>query len=66
MYNEEEMAPLFLETINKEIAKFNNYAFELVLVNDGSKDNTLKILKEAREKDKRIPLVSCSRYFGPE
>ena len=66
MYNEEEMAPLFLETINKEIAKFNNYAFELVLVNDGSKDNTLKILKEAREKDKRIHLVSFSRNFGHE
>ena len=40
--------------------------FELIFVNDGSKDNTLKVIKELKEKDKRIKYISFSRNFGKE
>jgi glycosyltransferase involved in cell wall biosynthesis len=38
--------------------------FELIFVNDGSKDKTLKILKDLSEKDKRVKYISFSRNFG--
>ena len=40
--------------------------FEYLFVNDGSKDNTLKIVKELAEKDDRVKYVSFSRNFGKE
>ncbi len=66
MYNEEEMATMFYETISKIINNENNYNFEIVLVNDGSKDKTLSILKELKSKDDRIHLISFSRNYGHE
>lgn len=67
MYNEEEMAPLFYDTIKKVIAKVEDkYEFEFVLVNDGSRDNTLSILKDFKVKDDRIHLISFSRNYGHE
>ena len=42
------------------------YEFELIFVNDGSKDNTLGVLKEMAEKDSRIRYISFSRNFGKE
>lgn len=66
MYNENEMIPLFFEKMNEVIASIENYRFEYVLVNDGSKDNTLELLKEQRTKQKNIKIVSFSRNFGHE
>ncbi|MBD8960053.1 MAG: glycosyltransferase [Clostridiales bacterium] len=43
-----------------------NYEFELLFVNDGSKDNTIKEIKELRKKDSRISYVDFSRNFGKE
>jgi glycosyltransferase involved in cell wall biosynthesis len=40
--------------------------FELIFVNDGSKDKTLEILKEYSKEDKRVKYVSFSRNFGKE
>ena len=42
------------------------YQFELLIVNDGSKDNTLSIIKNMRENDDRISYVNLSRNFGKE
>ncbi len=42
------------------------YQYEIVCVNDGSKDNTLDILKKYAEEDNRIKVVSFSRNFGKE
>ena len=64
-YNEEESLPLFYEEITK-IAKQMKVEFEFVFVNDGSKDKTLKILKDLAKKDKRVKYVSFSRNFGKE
>ena len=47
-YNEEESIPLMYERVSKIMDSMTNYEFELLLVNDGSKDNTIKEIKELR------------------
>lgn len=42
----------------------NDMDYEIVLVNDGSKDNTLKFAKEICKRDRKVKLVSFSRNFG--
>lgn len=66
MYNEHEMVDLFFEKINEVIATNNNYRFEIVVVNDGSKDDTLELLKNHQKQQNNISLVSLSRNFGHE
>lgn len=62
-YNEDNLRPLY-EDIKKKVIDAIDYEYELVLVNDGSKDNSYKVMKELAEKDKHIKLVSLSRNFG--
>lgn len=65
-YNEEEMLPIFYEEINR-VSKIMDYVtFEYIFVNDGSKDHTLKKLKELSNKDYRVRYFSFSRNFGKE
>lgn len=66
MYNEQEMIPLFFETINKVIEQIENYETTLLCVDDGSKDDTLKLLKEQRQTQKNLHIVALSRNFGHE
>lgn len=67
-YNEEESVPLFYAETMKQEAFFHQKGVELefVFVNDGSKDKTVQVVKELREKDERVHLVSFSRNFGKE
>lgn len=65
-YNEEESLPLFYEEMSKVMAEMSQNDFELIFVNDGSRDNTLKEIKELRAKDKRVRYISFSRNFGKE
>ena len=65
-YNEEESLPLLYDRLSKVISNLENYEFEMLFINDGSKDNTLKIIKELREKDSKISYVDFSRNFGKE
>ena len=65
-YNEEESLPLLYERLNKVISNLQNYEFEMLFVNDGSKDKTIKIIKELRAQDKRVSYVDFSRNFGKE
>ena len=58
-YNEEQALPFFYQ----ELKALN---FELIFVNDGSKDKTLEVLKEYHQKDKRVKYISFSRNFGKE
>ena len=64
-YNEELTIPLFYKEINK-ISNNLNYNFEFIFINDGSKDNTLNIIKKLCKKDKRIKYINFSRNFGKE
>lgn len=65
-YNEQESIPIFYKEVNEVTSKLNNYCFEYIFVDDGSKDNTLIIIKELRNLDDRIKYVSFSRNFGKE
>lgn len=63
LFNEEEVIPFLLEEINKvggNIAK--NY--EVILVDDGSTDNTFRLIKDASIKDPKIKVIKLSRNFG--
>ena len=65
-YNEQEVLPILRERLNNLMENIENYKFEVLFVNDGSKDNTLNILKEFRKDDNRYNYVSLSRNFGKE
>lgn len=65
-YNEEESLPILYDRTKKLMDNMNNYEFEILFVNDGSKDKTIEIIKKIREEDKRICYVDFSRNFGKE
>ena len=65
-YNEEESLPYLYERLNKLMDSMSQYEFEILFINDGSKDNTLKLIKQYREKDNRYCYVDFSRNFGKE
>lgn len=65
-YNEEKAIPIFYNEIIKISNQLSEYDFEYIFINDGSKDKTLKILKNLSKKDKRVRYVSMSRNFGKE
>ena len=65
-YNEEEALPYLYERLNAMMNELNQYEFEVLFVNDGSRDRTLELIKEMREKDNRISYVNFSRNFGKE
>ncbi|MCS7180300.1 MAG: glycosyltransferase [bacterium] len=61
--NEEENIPELIKRIKESIEK-TGYKYEIIFVNDASTDNSLEILKEYAEKDKRIKIINLSRRFG--
>ena len=65
-YNEEESLPYLHERLNNLMNSNKNYEFEILFINDGSKDKTLELVKEYREHDKRYCYVDFSRNFGKE
>lgn len=65
-YNEEEVLALFYKEVCREIDLLKNYKFELLFINDGSRDKTLKKIKELADKDPRVRYISFSRNFGKE
>ncbi len=69
-YNEQEVLPLFYREITNVMArikdKHSDTEFELLFINDGSKDETLKCLRELAVNDSRVRYISFSRNFGKE
>ncbi len=66
-YNEETVLPLYYEAMQKAVfSQLADYDFELILINDGSKDKTLSILRELAKADERVKYISFSRNFGKE
>ncbi|MFZ9139139.1 MAG: glycosyltransferase family 2 protein [Bacilli bacterium] len=66
MYNEEKVVPLFFAEINKIVKQIHQYQFEIVVVNDGSKDQTLNLLKAQQRLQNNLIIVNLSRNFGHE
>lgn len=66
-FNEEEVIPLYYEEMQKvrkqEEGKID---FEIIFIDDGSKDKTLEVIKKLSEQDECIHYVSFSRNFGKE
>ena len=68
-YNEEEsLEPLYTElcSICGSMQEQYGVDFEFLLINDGSRDRTLTILREMANKDSRVHYISFSRNFGKE
>lgn len=65
-YNESEALPKFMEELEKIVARMDYVDFQVVLVNDGSKDNTLEVMKKLAADSSIVKYVSFSRNFGKE
>ena len=64
-YNEEKAIPLFFNEIEKVSQKIG-LEFEYIFVNDGSKDNTLQVLKSLHQDHQNVHYIDFSRNFGKE
>lgn len=65
-YNEEQSLPLLYEQLAALTDNHTEYDWEILFVNDGSKDNTILLIKQLGQKDNRIAYVDLSRNFGKE
>lgn len=65
-YNETEAISYYYEEMLKQMNKMSNVDFELIFVDDGSKDNTLEKMRDLAKIDKRCRYISLSRNFGKE
>ena len=65
-HNEEEMVPIFHKEITAVSEQLPDAVFEMIFVNDGSKDATLAELKRVASLDERVHYLSFSRNFGKE
>lgn len=65
MYNEEEGIDTFFSVMDKVLAGID-MDYEIICVDDGSKDKTLSLLKEKSQADSRIKVIALSRNFGKE
>ena len=66
-YNEEKALPLFYEELEKNMKSFpENIEFEILFVDDGSKDETMNVIKNLQNKNSNIKYISFSRNFGKE
>ena len=65
-YNEEEALPVYYKEMCRVMEKMKEVVFELIFVDDGSSDATLRIMKDLNEKDSRCRYLSFSRNFGKE
>lgn len=65
-YNEEDSLPLFHREVTKVLREIEDADYELLFVNDGSKDHTIDVIKLLAIKDSHISYFSFSRNFGKE
>ncbi len=64
MYYEEEVVNECYNRMTDVLSKIENYDYEIICVNDGSKDKTLPMLEELASKDNKLKVISFARNFG--
>ena len=64
MYYEEEVAEECYNRVTKVLSSLQDYTYEIVFINDGSKDKTLEILEGIAKKDINVKVISFARNFG--
>lgn len=64
-YNEQEMVNICHKSVSDVIDSLP-YDFEVIYVNDGSRDNTYSLLQDVQKQDKRVMVINLSRNFGKE
>jgi glycosyltransferase involved in cell wall biosynthesis len=65
VFNEEESIDIFLDTV-PALMERDGFRFEIVFVNDGSRDDTLARLLDRSAADRRLRVINLSRNFGKE
>jgi glycosyltransferase involved in cell wall biosynthesis len=65
-YNEEEAIPIFIEEARRIEPELPDVDIEYLFIDDGSKDNTLEVVRRLHAEDARVHVVSFSRNFGKE
>lgn len=64
MYFEEKTVEEAYKRTKKVFDEIKDYSYELVCIDDGSKDKTLELIEEIASKDKNVKVISFSRNFG--
>ena len=64
MYNEEKVVEECYKKLKINLEKIEKYDYEIIFINDGSRDKTLEILESKAQSDKKIKIISFSRNFG--
>lgn len=65
-YNEEASIGLLKEKMLEVASQNPDYDWEFLIVNDGSKDNTLQLIKQLHAEDPRFSYIDLSRNYGKE
>ena len=65
VYNEQEVLPALFETLPPVLARID-CEYELIFIDDGSRDTTRSILNAAAQQDSRIKVLGFSRNFGQQ
>jgi polyisoprenyl-phosphate glycosyltransferase len=64
LYNEQDNLAELYDRLKKSISSISKLSYEIIFVNDGSKDNTLQVVKLFAQQDKQVKFISFSRNFG--
>lgn len=64
MYYEEEVVNECYSRLKKVFMELQEYEYEFIFINDGSRDKTLQLLKEIANRDENVKVISFSRNFG--
>lgn len=66
-YNEEEVLEMFYDKVSSLIDSWGDtYDWELLFINDGSRDHTIDILRKLRQRDERVNYIDMARNYGKE
>ncbi|MBC1794149.1 glycosyltransferase family 2 protein [Listeria booriae] len=66
VYNEEESLPFLYDRLSQIRDRLHQYGFYFLFIDDGSKDDTVRVIQELQERDDAVQYVSLSRNYGKE